>query len=308
MNTNEAAHAISDRTKVTNITVCLKKKSLKNIRTTALSVVFALILVLSLSSMAAAQAPSDKWQFSITPYLWIPDIDGTLSYDVPSRSGGAPTVSVGADSYLENLDLGLMLNGDAKKGRWAIYTDVIYLDFSNTASKVESIDFGNAKIPISPSIDAGTETSLRAAAWTLTGGYGVLQGDRGRLEVMAGFRYLHVKASSDWRLAFAVDGPLGGRSFSRSGSVTQRTDLWDGIIGFRGRVNLGNSKFYIPYYFDIGTGSSNITYQGLAGLGYGFKWFDLVLVYRHLFYDMDEGKLIQDTRFSGPALGITFRF
>ena len=202
----------------------------------------------------------------------------------------------------------LMLNGDAKKGRWAIYTDVIYLDFSNTSSKVESIDFGNANIPVSPSIDAGTETSLRAAAWTLTGGYGVLQGERGRLEVLAGFRYLHVKASSDWRLAFAVDGPLGGRSFSRSGSVTQRIDLWDGIIGFRGRLNLGSTKFYVPYYFDIGTGSSSLTYQGIAGLGYGFKWLDLVLVYRHLFYDMDAGKLIQDTRFSGPALGITFRF
>ena len=306
--TNEYANTIHNYTSMASIAVCFKKKGWKTIRFRSQCVVLAFVLVLFLFNIASAQAPSDKWQFSITPYLWLPDIDGTLSYDVPTRTGGAPTISVGTDSYLENLDFGLMLNGDAKKGRWAIYTDVIYLDFSNTSSKVESIDFGNANIPVSPSIDAGTETSLRAAAWTLTGGYGVLQGNRGRLEVMAGFRYLHVKASSDWRLAFAVDGPLGGRSFSRSGSVTQRTDLWDGIIGFRGRVNLGSSKFYIPYYFDIGTGSSNLTYQGLAGLGYGFKWFDLVLVYRHLFYDMDAGKLIQDTRFSGPALGITFRF
>ena len=156
---NEPIRTFSARAKMTNITVCIKKKNLIKIRTTVLNVVFALVIVLFLSNIAIAQPPSDKWQFSITPYLWLPDIDGNLSYDVPSRSGGAPTISVGTDSYLENLDFGLMLNGDARKGRWSIFTDVIYLDFSNTSSKIESIDFGNSKIPVSPGIDAGTETS-----------------------------------------------------------------------------------------------------------------------------------------------------
>jgi hypothetical protein len=31
-------------------------------------------------------------------------------------------------------------------------------------------------------------------------------------------------------------------------------------------------------------------------------------VYRHLYYDQKGDNLIQDMRFSGPALGVTFRF
>ena len=96
--------------------------------------------------------------------------------------------------------------------------------------------------------------------------------------------------------------------FPRSGSITGSEDLLDGIIGLRGRLDLGASKFYVPYSFDVGTGSSEVTWEGVVGLGYGFKWIDILLVYRHLYYDMDDEGLIQDMRFSGHAIGLTFRF
>jgi len=34
----------------------------------------------------------------------------------------------------------------------------------------------------------------------------------------------------------------------------------------------------------------------------------VLLTYRHLDYDEKGDKLVQDLRFSGPALGVTFRF
>ena len=73
---------------------------------------------------------------------------------------------------------------EARKGRWSVFTDVIYLDFSDDDSKVKSIDFidGGPDL-VNASLDAGTETSFKALAWTLAGGYGVLQGDLGRLEL-----------------------------------------------------------------------------------------------------------------------------
>jgi hypothetical protein len=218
-------------------------------------------------------------------------------------------MKVGPNDYLENLDFALMINGEVRKARWSVFTDVIYLDFSNEKSKVKSIDFINiGENAISSSIDAGTESSLKGAAWTLGGGYSVLQGDLGRLDLLAGFRYFGLKASTDWKLTVAVNGPGGGQVFPRSGSISQSEDLWDCVIGLRGRLNLGGSKFYVPYYLDVGTGSSEVTWEGVVGLGYGIKWFDLVLAYRHLYYDMDDDKLVQDMRFSGPALGLTFRF
>ena len=216
---------------------------------------------------------------------------------------------VGPNDYLENLDFAIMITGEVRKGRWSVFTDVIYLDFSDEDSKVKSIDFVNrGSNPISSSLDAGTESSLKGLALTLAGSYGVLQGDLGRLELLAGLRYFGVEASTDWRLTTTITGPDGSQVFQRTGSVSRSEDLWDGIIGLRGRLNLGGSKFYIPYYIDVGTGSSEVTWEGMVGLGYGFKWVDILLAYRHLYYDMDDDDLIQDMRFSGPAFGLKIKF
>jgi len=273
------------------------------------AVVFTAVMVVGQARVSFAQSPSNQWQFAITPYLWLPNIDGTLKYNIPPGASGSPEVKVGPNDYLENLEFAVMINAEARKARWSVFTDVIYLDFSNETSKVKSIDVvkigGN---PVSSGIDAGTESSLKGAAWTLAGGYSVLQGDLGRLELLAGFRYFGLKASTDWNLTATVNGPGGGQVFPRSGSISKSEDLWDGIIGLRGRLNLGASQFYIPYYFDIGAGSSEVTWEGVVGFGYGFKWVDIVLAYRHLYYDMDDDNLVQDMRFSGPALGLTFRF
>jgi hypothetical protein len=62
----------------------------------------------------------------------------------------------------------------------------------------------------------------------------------------------------------------------------------------------------MPYYLDLGTGSSNWTWQALVGVGYRFGWGETTLAIRSLSYDFDE----QDAnlRFTGPALGVTFRW
>jgi hypothetical protein len=274
-----------------------------------LSAVLAAFFVVLIPIVSTAQSPDNTWQFAITPYFWLPNIDGTLKYNIPPGTGGSPEVGVGPNDYLENLDFAIMIAGEVRKGRWSVLTDVIYLDFSDEDSKVKSIDFVNrGSNPVSAGLDAGTESSFKGLAWTLAGSYSVLQGDLGRLELLAGFRYFDVDASTDWRLTTTITGPGGSQSFQRTGSVSRSEDLWDGIIGLRGRLNLGGSNFYIPYYIDIGTGSSEVTWEGMVGMGYGFKWVDIVAIYRHLYYDMGDDNLVQDMRFSGPAFGLTFRF
>jgi opacity protein-like surface antigen len=60
---------------------------------------------------------------------------------------------------------------------------------------------------------------------------------------------------------------------------------------------------------DVGGGSSTFTWQGIAGVGYAFKWGDIVLDYRYLSYDQDgNDKLIDKMSFGGLALGANFRF
>ncbi len=186
-----------------------------------------------------------------------------------------------------------------------IFTDFIYLDFSGEDSKVESINFGGSAV--GSSANASTSSSLRGIVWTLGAGYAVLPGRRVALDVFGGLRYAGLEASTDWQLAVAVTGPGSGQTFPRTGGISERMDLWNGIIGVKGLVRLGGSNRSIPYYLDVGTGSG-LTWQGMFGIAYSFDWIDVKLVYRHLYFDREGDKPIQDMRFSGPALGATFRF
>jgi hypothetical protein len=223
-------------------------------------------------------AQAQPWTFAVTPYLWLPNVDGTLKYSAPPGTGSGPGVRVGPNDYLENLDLALMLAGEARKGHWSFVADLVYLDFASERSSAN----GN--------IDA--KSSLKGLQWTLAGGTTVIRTPSLLLDVLGGLRYLGIEATTDLT----------------AGSVSERTELWDAIVGVRGRVQLGESRWFMPYHLDIGGGSSRLTWQGMLGIAYAFKWGDAILAYRHLSYDQSGDGLYQDFRFSGPAAGATFRF
>src|SRR5262249_27390728 len=87
------------------------------------------LLVLLAPPAACAQPAQDGWSFAVTPYLWLPNVNGTLKYRPPPDTSGAPDVQTGPNNYLENLSLALMLAGEARKGPWSVVTDLVYLDF-----------------------------------------------------------------------------------------------------------------------------------------------------------------------------------
>ncbi len=105
-----------------------------------------------------------------------------------------------------------------------------------------------------------------------------------------------------------MTGPGGAQPFGATGSVTQSDELWDAIVGVRGRVKLGESDWFMPYYFDAGTGSSTLTWQSALGVGHPFKWGDIILAYRYLSYEGSDNKLVENLSFGGFALGANFRF
>ncbi len=259
--------------------------------------------IFTVSAQAQSAASADPWKFSITPYLWLPTIDGTLKYNIPSGAGGgSPSVEVGPNDYQFAIEIA----GDVRKGRWLAFTDLIYLSFSTDASAVKSVNFGGSAV--SSSANAGTNTSVRGMIWTLGAGYAALTDRPVALDVFGGFRYAGLQSSTDWYLTADVTGPGGGQTFPRAGSVSQRLDLWDGIVGVRGSVWLGSSNWSIPYYLDVGAGSSVVTWQGMLGVAYSFKWCDVALAYRYLYYDQGSDKFLQNMSFRGPALSATFRF
>ena len=278
-------------------------------RTLRIGLALMALIAISPPADAGDPAPADKWTFAVRPYLWAPGISGTLKYDVPPTGDGAANVDF--SSYvLENLNFALMLTAEARKGDWSVLTDVVYLDVESSDSKVKSVSFTGpgGRVEISAGADLGTNATLSGVLWELAGAYTVARGGHSSLDVLAGFRLLDLKAETDWLLSGSITDNVTGGTFARSGSVSQTVTLWDGIVGVRGTVGLGSGKWAIPYYLDVGTGSSTFTWQGVAGIEYRFSWGDLQLLYRYLYYDMKSDKMLQSVSFQGPAFGVNFRF
>jgi len=270
--------------------------------------VLLFLTALTLPVHAEGPPPADRWNFAIQPYLWLPNLNGSLSYSIPPGGGGSANVDVNNNTVLENLNFALMLTAEARKGRWALVTDFIYLDVGGQESQVKSVNFSGSggRVEVPANVSGSANASLKGAEWGLAGAYTIAGDEHTSLDVLLGFRYFGIEATTDWNLSADINN--GGQSFARTGSVKERADLWDGIVGIRGRIGLGGGKWGIPYYLDVGTGSSRITWQGTAGIQYRWSWIDLSLMYRYLYYDMESGKLLQNVSFAGPALGVNFRF
>jgi len=237
------------------------------------------------------------WQFRVAPYLWVPRIDGILNFT--TSNGTQPVVSLTPINYLDNLNVPLMLAGDVRHGAWGVSTDVVFVDFSGEKAQVTSIGGpgGSVEIPV----DTGSKVGLRATIWTLGGCYRAFDERLLTFEVLAGFRYLRVKSTLDYRLA--VGGLL-----PQEGSLEQTDGLWNGVVGLRGRVWLGTHRWFAPYHVDIGTGDSDLTWQALGGIGYAFGWGELILDYRDLGFDSGGEELIERLRLTGPTFGVSFHF
>jgi hypothetical protein len=259
-----------------------------------------LAALLPASALAQAPAVSEEWKFSLTPYLWMPTVGSTVQYTLPaSFGGGTATVEKDPGDYLSNLDMALMLSGEARKGRSAIFTDFIFLDFSNESGQVKTLGGpgGMVQVPV----NVNTTTGLKGGVWQLAASHNFSQSSTSSFEVLGGFRYLKLESAVTWQLA----GPFG--AFPQAGSAKQTEDLWDAIVGVRGKAKL-DANWFVPWYLDAGAGDAKLTYQAMAGIGYAFKWGDLVLAWRHLSYEQKDSRPIQELQMSGVALGVTFHF
>jgi opacity protein-like surface antigen len=265
-----------------NIMNVVKKKSL--------AAAICLLLLFCFVNYAAAAQETDKWQYEATIYLWLPSIDGSLKYNLPG--GGGDTLPIDASDVLDSLNFTFMGALEARYNKWSFATDIIYLDMSNSKNTV--ISLGQV------AVDVAAKLSL--SGWMVSGiaGYDVVQSDRVRLAVIGGVRYFTLDA--DTGLSLSGPGDLLPPAY-----LSTSTDLWDGIVGVRGAVML-NEHWYLPYYADIGTGDSDLTWQLFGGIGYMFNWGDIKLGYRYLKYDQDDDKFLQDFEFYGPILGVGFRF
>jgi hypothetical protein len=259
-------------------------------------------------SQAAAPDPND-WQFAIAPYLWFPNVSGALRFSGSSSTGGGILdVGTGPDSYLQNLQFLFMLQAEASKGDWTVFADAIYLDFSQQQTNLKSLSGGNgASVFVPRDLATDTSSGMSGALFQLAGGYTAVRAPVGTVEPFGGLRYLNLSAHANWTLSATFTDQ--GATLARQGSVSRTANIVDGIIGVRGRINLGsNGRWYVPYYADVGAGTSEYTMQASAGVAYAARWGDIQLSYRYLTYELGGSALIQRLTLKGPVLSAVFRF
>ena len=247
----------------------------------------ALALAVLLSTPAPSWAESEQgpWRWRATAYAWLPTLSGSTVLDL----GGSTEITT--DKILDALDFAFMGHLEVRKGHWGGFTDYIHLDFR------EDMSF----YPL-PNVRLDADMHLQGEALTLAGTYTVIKDPGLEILLLGGLRYLSIDLQADWQ----ASGSLG--LIDSSGAASTGPDYWDAIIGVRGRVGIAQSKWFVPYYLDVGTGDSDLTWQAAAGVGYGFDWGEVAALYRHLSHDFEADALIRDLEFSGPAIGVSFAF
>jgi hypothetical protein len=254
----------------------------------------------------AAPADDGRWHFNLVPYLWLPAVSGSVDTVV----GGLPGVdgrtarpvdvsgTINPDSYLSNLKMALMLIGEAHQGRWLIYSDLIYTNLGSQATSVRRVTGPRGNL--SGQIARNATTDMSSTIVTLGGGYAVVDTAGWELHLVAGARFFDL--SSD--LTLSLQDGQGRYLFARKASMDRQ--VWDGIVGVRGEVRFAGGNWFVPYYADVGAGTSSWTWQALLGLGYRFDWGAVTLAWRALAYDFtrNDAKLT----LSGPGLGVSIRW
>jgi hypothetical protein len=236
-------------------------------------------MLAALPAKAETDSDQDGWEFGGSAYLWAAGVEGTDS--------AGDEIDISFSDILEDLDGGIMGILAAQKGRWTLIADILYLSIHQETSSTANLIGIPAKLDV--------DVKLKGFVSTFGVAYRIIDDDVTSLDLLAGARYFN--------LDLDFDADVGASTIKYSDSE----DVLDGIIGAQVLIDL-SERWYLSGYADVGAGDSQLTWQVWPGVGYRLEKFDVVAGYRHLAWETDDGDTIDDLNFSGPMLGVKFRF
>jgi len=265
---------------------------------------WAIAFVAAVPGIAHAQqvaTESGRWSYAAALSLYVPSVSGSTRF--PADSGGTP-IEVDSDQILDRLKGLFMGTFEATNGAWGFLTDVAYVHFGNSRNNTRDFSIGNAGVP------AGTTANLawdfKATAWTIAGTWRVVSDPSATVDLLGGARLLDLRQNLTWDISGSL-GPLPPSS--RTGAADGNEQVWDAIVGVKGRYRFGNDRRWVaPFYVDVGTGQSSGTAQVIAGAGYAFGWGELYGSWRYLHYRFKAGSAPSDVTLNGPQVGVVFRW
>lgn len=240
-------------------------------------------ITLSLTpSIAIAQDSTDsskKWEFTVAPYILLPNMSGETTI-----RGLSVDVNANTSDIFNRLDFGAMLYAEMSNDKWAIAFDMLYMSLSDGG--ILPLTQREAKVSM-------TQYSIelvglrRLASW-------VELGIGGRLNVVDGG-------------LFIPEGVvLPGRDLAQS-------ETWfDPLIAYRFTLP-NDSKWNFSVRGDIGGFGigSKFSWQIYPIVGYRFsKLFELAIAFRALSMDYvnSDESFKMDVILFGPEIGFLFHF
>ncbi len=235
-------------------------------------------------------AADKKWAFSVTPYLWMVGLDGTMAV-----KGVEADVDVDFGDILDNLDFAGEVHLEAKRGKWGLFFDPTYVKVGMSGNNgLTSVDVESKFVMIE-----------------IGGFYEVLDrdlGSSGRFHVVGapliGLRWIYLSVDVD----FSGGPPIP--------DVDESEDWLDLFVGWRSTFTL-SPKWTLHTRTDIGGfdigGSSDFAWNSQILFGYQMtKRSTLMFGYRSLDVDYDSGSgsslFKYDVTSSGPVIGTMIRF
>lgn len=226
-------------------------------------------------------AATDKWQFQLTPYLWIVGLSGRAGIGNLSTD-----VSSGITDSSVHVNFGFMATFEARKDRLLVLTDLQYSDLATDHTTPGPL-FSSAR------------ASFKTFILDPEAGYRVIdKPDRGAsVDVLAGVRFWHLTTDLDFNRGLLSDRKVSaGRGWV------------DAVAGLRGRILLWPRLFAVGKG-DLGGGGSHFTYQLFGGAGFEFgKRYAIIGGYRHLHVNYNNNNLLFDMSLHGPLFGFAIKF
>jgi len=232
------------------------------------------LLALAIGIPAAASG-QDSWTVELTPYLWAAGLDGNTAAD-----GTGSEIDTDYEFFsLDNLDFALGTSLDARKGRWGMLYDAMYVEFSDAFNRA-------------PASEVEVSGGVAEAVGTMTAA-----NDR-PLDLLFGLRYVALKSTVDI-------APIA--------RATARAKWLDPIVGLR-YEHAFNERWSVALRGDIGGFSiSSDTSELATNLSAMFDWrmrgrLTLHGGYRVLQMDFDGDDLVLDATLQGFVVGVGIAF
>jgi hypothetical protein len=237
-----------------------------------------LAAVLAVPAAAHAQAGAgapDRWNVELTPYLWAAGLDGTTSAD-----GASSEIDTDYSFFsLDNLDFALGTSVEARKGRWGMLYDAMYVEFSDAFER-------------SP----GSEVEVSGGVFDAVGS---MMASNGRpLDLLFGIRYVALKGTVDV-------APIP--------RATARESWLDPIVGLE-YAHAFNERWDVTLRGDLGGFSISSRSSELAtnvSAIFGWHISDKLTLrggYRMLQMDFEGDDLVLDATLQGYVVGASWTF